>query len=281
MQFRLTWWVNSRCNCQRSNEPNTASVALVAATTAIRHTEVLGGEITVAGELLWSCDLRVNGSVVGVAGMGQTLELGRRVELLSMDPHCHDISLGLYRQETGGKCGYLIHTYNTHPDAKPRVEAIRKGLVEMAGMVVTGEQSELVAFPCGARHEKAVRRTFLEVCKNPNSEIGDSLPLVRPDKKAACELTIRLEGAGTYRMTAPDGAEMGPRRCQAVARGFAKLCEMVVDESDPVIVSFDCGCDHDELMGSLFFRAQNVRSAMKDDELSAARGTMAVPGNQD
>ena len=217
----------------------------------------------------------------GETGMGQTLELGRRVELLSMDPHCHDISLGLYRQENGDKSVYLVHTYNAHADAKSRVEAIQSGLVEMAGMVLTGDNSEFLAFPCGQRHEKAVRRTFLEVCKHPSSEIGDSLPLVRRDKKAECELTIQLEGAGTYRVTAPEDAEMGARRCQAVARGFSKLCEMLVDESDASRVSFDCGCNHDQLMGSLFFRAQNVRSALKDDELSAARGTLAAPGNQD
>ena len=213
--------------------------------------------------------------------MGQTLELGRRVELVSMDTHCHDISLGLYRQEVGAKLVYLVHTYHIHADAKIRVEMIQNGLVNRAGMLLTGEREHLVAFPCGHGHEKAVRRTFLEVCKSPNSEIVESLPLVRWDKKADCELTIRLEAAGTYRITAPDDAELGPRRCQAVARGFSKLCEMRVDESDPTVVSFECGCDHDELMGSLFFRAQNVRSAMKDDALSAARGTLAAPGSQD
>ncbi|MFP6702308.1 MAG: hypothetical protein VB861_11215, partial [Planctomycetaceae bacterium] len=67
----------------------------------------------------------------------------------------------------------------------------------------------------------------------------------------------------------------------AVARGFAKLCEMELEESDPSVVRFDCGVEHDVLMGSLFFRAQNVRSAMQEDELSASRGTLAAPGSQD
>jgi hypothetical protein len=29
-------------------------------------------------------------------------DLGQRVELVSMDPNCHDISVGLYRKETLG-----------------------------------------------------------------------------------------------------------------------------------------------------------------------------------
>ena len=34
--------------------------------------------------------------------MPQTLDLGERIELVSMDPHFHDISIGLYRQDDGG-----------------------------------------------------------------------------------------------------------------------------------------------------------------------------------
>ena len=213
--------------------------------------------------------------------MGLTRDLGRRIELKSMDPHCHDISLGLYRQQTVEGSSYLVHTYSAHEDAPSRVSEIVRGLVEVAGMVSLAEQPGLVAFPCGGRHEKALRRSFLEVCKFPGSEIGGVQPLVRPDKKAECELTIESLGAGSYRVTAPAAAELGPRRCQAVSRGFAKLCEMDSDESQPCVVRFGCGMEHDALMGALFFRAQNVRSAMQEDELAASRGTLAAPGSQD
>ena len=213
--------------------------------------------------------------------MGRTLELGRRIELKSMDPHCHDISLGLYRQQTAQGTGYLVHTYSAHPEASGRVAEVVRGLVEGSGMLTLAEYPGLVAFPCGDRHEKALRRTFLEVCKLPAAEIGGVQPLVRPDKKAECELTIESMGGGSYRIIAPEGAELGPRRCQAVSRGFAKLCEMESDESQPNVVRFGCGMEHDALMGAMFYRAQNVRSAMQEDELAASRGTLAAPGSQD
>jgi hypothetical protein len=213
--------------------------------------------------------------------MRRTLELGQRVELQSMDPHCHDISLGLYHQESEGGSVYVIHTYSSHPDGGLRIEAICRGLIEVAGMLVVSRDPQLLAFPCGQRHEKAVRRSFLELCKLSNSEIGGFLPLVRPDKKAECDLTVEVNGPGRYRITAAEDGEKGKRRCQAVARGFSKLCEMDVSASDLSMVSFDCGHEHDRLMGALFFRAQNVRSAFKEDELASSRGTLAAPGNQD
>lgn len=213
--------------------------------------------------------------------MRRTLELGRRIELQAMDRHCHDISLALYRQENADRCAYLVHTYSGHAEAEGRVDEIRRRLVVAAGMVPLEDEPELLSFGCGQQHEKALRRTFLEVCKLPSGENAEPQPLVRSDKKAECELTVEPEGGGRYRITAPAGSELGPRRCQAVARGFAKLCEMELDESDTSLVVFGCGSEHDSLMGALFFRAQNVRSAMKEDELSATRGMLAAPGSQD
>ncbi len=213
--------------------------------------------------------------------MGQTRDLGRRIELHSMDPHCHDISLGLYRQVHGGRFNYLVHSYSGVEAATGRVAAIGKGLAALAGMSFVEGHAGLLEFSCGGDHEKALRRTFLEVCKFADEEIGGPSPLVRHDKKAECELTVNSENNGRYRITAPESAEMGPRRIRAVARGFAKLCDMAIDESDEAVVSFACGAPHDPLMGSLFFRAQNVRSAMQEDELSAGRGVLAAPGKQD
>ena len=213
--------------------------------------------------------------------MGQTLDLGRRIELHSMDPHCHDISLGLYRQVHRGRSNYLVHSYSRVEAAVIRLAAIGNGLAALAGMIPVEGHPGLLEFSCGGDHEKALRRTFLEVCRNADEEIGDPLPLVRYDKKAECELTVISESKGRYRITAPESAEMGPRRIRAVARGFAKLCEMDIDESDEAVVSFACGASHDPLMGTLFFRAQNVRSAMQQDELSAGRGVLAAPGQQD
>ena len=52
--------------------------------------------------------------------MGSTLDLGRRIELVSMDPHCSNITIGLY-DSAGDSPEYLIHSYSGLPAAGPRL----------------------------------------------------------------------------------------------------------------------------------------------------------------
>lgn len=211
--------------------------------------------------------------------MGQTKELGRRIELYSMDPDCRNISLALYRQTVDNQIGYLVHTYSRYEEAGDRVENVRLGLMQRAGLQRIPGSGHLLAFPCGARHEKALRRTFLDVCRSDGDQIVAALPLVRTDKKAEGELTVVPEGGGRYQVTAAADLAAGPRRCKAVARGFAKLCEMELGEEDEATVWFGCGQNHDALIGSMFFLAQNVRSAIKDEERALSQGVLAAPGS--
>jgi hypothetical protein len=45
-------------------------------------------------------------------------------------------------------------------------------------------------------------------------------------------------------------------------------------------VAFGCGQPHDALVGLLLIRAPNVRAAMREAEMMAARGVLGVPGQQ-
>ncbi|NJO12563.1 MAG: hypothetical protein HC872_02860, partial [Gammaproteobacteria bacterium] len=65
---------------------------------------------------------------------GETLNLGRRIELLPMDKHCDNISLGLYREKTSAGPCYLIHTYSASAGAQDRVAFLTRALRVMAGM---------------------------------------------------------------------------------------------------------------------------------------------------
>jgi hypothetical protein len=44
--------------------------------------------------------------------MGKTIDLGRRIELVPMDPHFHNISIALYRQQTGDGPVFQVHSYS-------------------------------------------------------------------------------------------------------------------------------------------------------------------------
>ncbi len=209
--------------------------------------------------------------------MGKTLDLGRRIELNSMDWHCSDISIGLYEHEDAAGTCFVVHTYSSAAGADERLAFIRSGMEKMIGLVADGDK---LRFACGTLHLRALKRAFLDLCRKASNEPLEALPMTAFDKKADGELTIRPEGQGVYEIISEDGSEKGSKRAEATARGFAKLCEMERADETPSKVTFPCGQDHHELMAMLMFRAQNVRASMQEEEQAASRGTLAAPSQQ-
>lgn len=213
--------------------------------------------------------------------MGKTLNLGRRLELHALDSHCDNISLAIYCRDVDGVPLVKVHTYSGEADAPRRVAFLTEALVTMAGLVPSTQDPEWLCFPCGTMHERALKRVFLDLCK---LETGSSLspkPLTAFDKKADGNLTVNPRGEGLYEMTAAEGLAKGPRRADALTRGFTKLCEMEGVEDHSGQARFPCRTNHDGLMGLLMFRAQNVRQAMQEEELNASRGMLTSPGKQE
>jgi len=213
--------------------------------------------------------------------MGETLDLGRRIELCPMDPYGQDISLGLYRQDGEAGAEFLVHTYSRGDGAAERVGFLRLALEALVGLEPVADRPDWQRFACGDRHERALKRSFLDICRLESGSELEPYPLARQDKKAGCVLAVVGDGGGRYRVEPEAGAEQGPRRAVAVARGYVKLCEMVSDDEASAEMRFGCGTAHDRLLGLLLFRAQNVRSAMKEAEAAAARGMLTSPGQQD
>jgi len=197
-----------------------------------------------------------------------------------MDPLCRNISLGLYQQEGADGPRFLVHTYSAVSDAPARVAFIGEALRTLAGLEEAPEEPGWLRFSCRQNHLRALKRGFLDLCKLENGASLKEKPLTRHDKKADGELTVHALGRGVYEVISEEGTEAGNKRTVAVARGFAKLCEMNSFEEAPEQVAFPCGCNHQPLMGLLFFRAQNVRAAMKEEEMAGSRGRMSAPSQQ-
>ena len=81
-------------------------------------------------------------------------------------------------------------------------------------------------------------------------------------------------------MRAVESTETSDKRASALARGFAKLCEIEIVEGTPNSVRFACGTRHDEMIAALMYRAQNVRASMREQEEAAGRGQLAPPSQQ-
>ena len=214
--------------------------------------------------------------------MGRLLELGERLELVSMDPHFHDISISLYRSTgEGGASGFLAHSYSTREGAAERLGFVMRAMAVMGGMGPAPGQPDRLAFACGAAHKAAVKRLFLEACKRATGAEVAVAPMRIYDKKNDLTIAATAVGGGGYRIAAVDGEgnDKAAQRVDGVTRGLIKLAELEPG-AEPGEVRFPCGFSHDELVGLLIGRALNVRAAMREAEAAAARGILAAPSAQ-
>lgn len=222
--------------------------------------------------------------------MAKTTEIGSRVELVSMDPHCGDITIGLYRQDAAE---YLIHTYSSREDASARIEFVARAMAVLGGMELTGD---LVRHSCGELHPLATRRAFLEACKLPSSTALEPKPPRFFDKKRTGfvrrqpgeqpapsapqeegkNIVVDPLGHGAYRVIAEGDAA----RADAIAAGYRKLAEVVLVDGAIGEFRFPCGVDHNALVGLLLARALNVRLVLREEEMAASRGLLVAPSAQ-
>ena len=214
--------------------------------------------------------------------MGRLLDLGERMELVSMDPHFHDISIALYRSTgEGDASGFLAHSYSGKDGAAERLEFVMRAMAAMGGMGPAPGQPGRLAFACGGQHRAAVKRLFLEACKKASGVEVAALPMSIYDKKNDLTIDATATGGGGYRLAAAGGEAGGKvaQRVDGVTRGLIKLAELEAG-SEPGEARFPCGATHDELVGLLLGRALNVRAAMREAEAAAARGVLAAPSAQ-
>ena len=209
--------------------------------------------------------------------MKRTLDIGRRIELLPIDAHCCDISIGLYQRENAQGTVFRVHTYSQREGAKARIDSVNRTMRVLGGMEETPEG---LRFPCGAGHLLAVKRLFLEACKQGMEDDVVARPLTILDKKSGLHISATARADGVYQIAADREESGADRRVRLVAGGLAKLGELEQVATTTDRVRFDCGTAHDALVGILLVRAPNVRSVLRELEQAARRGVLAAPSEQ-
>jgi hypothetical protein len=206
-----------------------------------------------------------------------TLDLGKRIELVSMDPHFRDITIALYLQDHAGRPEYLVHSYSHLEGASQRIESLRRSMALLGQLVLS---ADWLHFACGSAHQAAARRTFLETVKVPPDVTAAPKPLTVLDKKSGRNITALSLGGGRYQITA-DGPEDGKAaRVDGVVGGLVKLAEVELVEGGRGQLAFPCGKPHDALIGLLLPRALNVRAILREEESAGGRGLLVAPSQQ-
>ena len=221
----------------------------------------------------------VRGKQKAMAGI---LDLGNRIELTSIYPHFHDISIGLYESHNESGCSeFRVHSYATTKGVNDCLKYVAGAMVILGGMEPVGDEGLVVRFSCGNPHIKACKRVFIEACKVAPGTTLDRKPLEIFDKKTERRVNVeRVAGAEAFRVIA-DGADEGrTRRISAIAGGLVKLADISFGEQGDDVILFPCSGGHESLVGLLLVRALNVRAAMREQDSASGRGVLSAPSAQ-
>ncbi len=206
-------------------------------------------------------------------------DLGQRVELVSVDPRFHDVSVGLYRKETEQGPVAVVHSYSGRPGIEARTAFITEAMRVLGGLEAVGGADSGLTLTCHEWHNAALKRLFLDCFRVDAGEELTVRPLVAPDTRSEQTIALVPLGSGVYRVDSTGATDEEPTRAPAITRALVRLVQL--DEVDETTVAFSCGHDHHELMGLMLVRAQNLRAALREEELTAGRGVLAAPGAQE
>ncbi len=198
---------------------------------------------------------------------------GKCLELISMDPHFNDITVGIYRKGDD----LTVWTYSQAPGVKERIRHIRAQLVKLGGLVAVEDTHNQARFPCGTLHARPLRFLLAQaVEKSPDYE-HPSGPLSIQDTKTDLTLFVNgreQDGRWVYQISAEGDPEKIPWRLPAVQMGFLRYGEMEKVEENTV--AFPCGTRHDRLLRLLLPYSRNVSAVETMLEESALRGQLTT-----
>ncbi len=198
---------------------------------------------------------------------------GQCLELVSVDPHFHDISVGLYVK------GAIttVWTFSREPGVERRVRRIRDQLVSLGGLApVEGTQHQVV-FPCDHFHVRAMKFLLAQaVEKDPSYRLPEGAISLK-DTKSALVLSVtgrEVDKGWIYTVTGEGEAPNVPLRLAAVVRGFLRYGEMrKVSDTE---VTFPCSHRHDELIRLLLPYARNISAVEDSLQATALRGQLTT-----
>ena len=181
--------------------------------------------------------------------------LGRCLELVSMDPHFHDVTVGLYY--TGNVT--TVWSFSRVPGIEGRIEQIRDRLVALGGLIPVEGTHDKAVFPSESIFEKPLRFLFTETVEKDPSIAPPDGPITSPDTKSRLTFTVtgsQSDDKYIYTVTAEGEAPRPQSRIRAVVGGYMRYgeCERVTPES----FVFPDNARHDEMARVLLPFARNV-----------------------
>ena len=138
-----------------------------------------------------------------------------------MDPHCHDITIGLYRDVAADQAvEFTAFSYSRREGAVERVGFVNQAMKVLGGLKASPDARDRLRFSCGQEHRRAVQRLFMDACKFASSTPLEPRAMDIFDKKSQLTMIATGEGGGRYRVTSDGTGPEAERRIDAVTRGL-------------------------------------------------------------
>ena len=201
----------------------------------------------------------------------KVVKLGHCIELVSLDPHFHEVSIGLFV-----KNGLLtISSYSVLDGIDARIEQIRDRCVLLGDVEPVEGTTDQLQLISDLYLDRALRFMFIAaVEKDPSAELPTGR-ITAPDTKT--KLTFVIEGAMedgkyVYTVSAEGQVERAEMRIRAAVGGFIRYsdCERV----DKNKFSFPDGKKYDNFARLILPLARNVSAVEAQLEQDGMAGQM-------
>ena len=186
--------------------------------------------------------------------------LGACIELVSIDPHFHGITVGLFLKDDE----LTVWSFSRKEGTEKRLEQIRDRLVVMGGLVPIKNFPSKAGFGCGDMHLSPLRFLTTRAVERSPTEAIPTGDITVKDLRSPLLLKAtpaQDDGLCLYSISSEGEFNRKEVRHRAVIGGLMRYGGM--QRVAPDKASFSCGTRHDELVRLLLPYARNV-SAVED-----------------
>ena len=200
-------------------------------------------------------------------------QYGRCLEMVPVDPHFHEITVGLYVKDER----ITVWTFSQKPKVDDRIRQIRDQLVVLGEFrPVEGTHNQLQP-SCDMLHVRPIKFLLsLAVEKDPDFRLPTG-PISIKDSKTDLFLTVEpreQEDGWVYEISSQGEAPNVPLRLKAIVMGFVRYGEMKA--MGERTVGFACGSRHDGLARVLMPYSRNISAVADMLQSAAMRGQLTT-----
>ncbi len=204
-------------------------------------------------------------------------EYGNCLELVPMDPHFEDITVGLYYRADVDTA--TVWTFSRKSGVEDRIRQIRDQLVKLGGMAPIDGTHNQVRFRCGHMHRRPVKFLLVQAVEKPPDFAFEGEELSVKDLKSRLMMYAEawdVEDRWVYEISPEVGApeKIANMRTRAMVGGLMRYGDM--ERVSNKGAAFVCGFKHDGLVRLLLPYARNVSAVEQMLESSALRGQLTT-----